>query len=185
MDDGRRALRVNTVEMRRRPGVGRDVELELSSTDLGISDERLDAPIAVDLRATSTVDGIVVTGTVVIRWRDECRRCLAAVDQRETMEIDELYQEEVVDEEAFEIGPDALDLLPLVRDAVVLALAEPPPLCRPDCAGICPVCGADRNVSPCGCDTSLRDERWAALDDLDVPDPDPDPDPGDDHDGSR
>ncbi|MEX2626062.1 MAG: DUF177 domain-containing protein [Ilumatobacteraceae bacterium] len=183
MDDGHRALRVNTVEMRRRPGVTRDIELDLSSSHLHVPDERLDAPIAIELHATSTVDGIVVTGAVVVQWHDECRRCLAVVARREAMEIDEMYQEEAVDPDAFEIGPDALDLFPMVRDAVVLALADPPPLCRPDCAGICPVCGADRNVSPCGCDTSQRDERWAALDGLVGPDvgPDTGPDVG----GSR
>ncbi len=171
MDAGRRALRVNTVELRRRPGVTRTVDVALSGEQLEVVDDRIGAPIAIELVATSTVDGIVVTGDVAVRWGDECRRCLVAVDRHQVMRIDELYQEEVVDQEAFEIGPDALDLFPMVRDAVVLALADPPPLCRGDCAGICPACGADRNVAPCGCDTTVRDERWAALDDLDVPDP--------------
>jgi uncharacterized protein len=39
-------------------------------------------------------------------------------------------------------------------------------VCRPDCAGLCPVCGIDRNVEQCGCDTSRSDDRWSALDDL-------------------
>ena len=39
-------------------------------------------------------------------------------------------------------------------------------LCRDDCAGICPVCGIDRNTGACDCDTTVRDDRWAALDGL-------------------
>jgi uncharacterized protein len=39
-------------------------------------------------------------------------------------------------------------------------------LCRDDCAGICPVCGIDRNAGTCDCDTTVRDDRWAALDGL-------------------
>jgi uncharacterized protein len=37
------------------------------------------------------------------------------------------------------------------------------PLCRPDCKGLCPVCGADRNVTACSCAAPAGDVRWAAL----------------------
>lgn len=37
------------------------------------------------------------------------------------------------------------------------------PLCRPDCAGLCPTCGADLNLGPCGCPTGGSDPRWAGL----------------------
>jgi uncharacterized protein len=171
---GLRALRLNTVELLRQPGLRRDVDVAIPPSDLDVHDERLVGDIVVALAAESTVDGIVVSGTVGVRWGDECRRCLAAVDRRQAMEVDELYQDEVVDDDAFELGRDALDLSSTVRDAVVLALADPPPLCRDDCAGICPVCGADRNVTVCGCDTEVRDDRWAALDHLDL-DPPHDP----------
>ncbi|MGH9281959.1 MAG: YceD family protein [Acidimicrobiales bacterium] len=40
------------------------------------------------------------------------------------------------------------------------------PLCRADCAGICPMCGADRNVAPCQCASAPSDPRWAAPDAL-------------------
>lgn len=168
----RRALRVNTVELLRRPGVVRDVGVSLDAEHLDVADERLTAPVGVELVVTSTVDGIVVTGSIDARWDDTCRRCLATVERHERVTVDELYQDDVDDPDAFEVGPDALDLLPSVRDAVVLVLADPPPLCRADCAGLCPVCGVDRNVEPCGCDTSVRDERWAALDDLALDDDD-------------
>ena len=37
------------------------------------------------------------------------------------------------------------------------------PLCREDCQGLCPTCGADRNAGPCACEETTADPRWAAL----------------------
>jgi len=44
------------------------------------------------------------------------------------------------------------------------ALNQPmKPVCRDDCRGICPNCGADRNLFPCQCDSVARDSRWGDL----------------------
>jgi uncharacterized protein len=60
-----------------------------------------------------------------------------------------------------------LDITEAVRQAAVLA--EPMQvLCRPDCLGLCPGCGADRNLGPCRCPAEPIDERWAALRRLDI-----------------
>ena len=67
-----------------------------------------------------------------------------------------------VDDELYPIADDFVDLGPLVRDAIVLELPMAP-LCRDDCAGLCAVCGADRNEGECGC-VAPRDPRWANLD---------------------
>ena len=66
------------------------------------------------------------------------------------------------DEDAYPLVDDELDLEPLVRDAVLLELPLAP-LCREDCAGLCPQCGANRNEGACGC-AAPRDPRWATLD---------------------
>ena len=66
-----------------------------------------------------------------------------------------------VDPEAFPIEHGQLDLAPMVREEVLLGVPEAP-LCRPDCPGLCPTCGADLQTGPCGCSTEVRDERWAA-----------------------
>jgi uncharacterized protein len=52
-----------------------------------------------------------------------------------------------------------------VREAVLLDLPLAP-LCRPDCAGLCPECGADLNAGDCGHRPNATDPRWTALDDL-------------------
>ena len=101
-------------------------------------------------------------------WAGECQRCLTPVSGVAVGEVDELYvMGDSLHDDALPLETDQIDLAALVREYALLELPEAP-LCRPDCAGICPVCGVDRNIETCSCDTSVRDERWAALDDLDL-----------------
>jgi uncharacterized protein len=69
------------------------------------------------------------------------------------------------DGETYPLGHEEIDLDPLIREEVLLALPLAP-LCEAACQGICPTCGADLNEGPCGCAPAARDPRWAALDDL-------------------
>jgi len=57
---------------------------------------------------------------------------------------------------------DEIDLSPLVREQVILALPTRP-LCREDCRGLCPHCGANLNSGDCGCRVKQADPRFAAL----------------------
>jgi len=112
------------------------------------------------------------TGTVFeLRFRSRlhgpCQRCLedAVVDrsisareyQATNPDADELRTPYVVD--------DSLDLSAWARDSLALALPEQI-LCRPDCAGLCPVCGADLNANPHEHAEEVSDPRWAALAEL-------------------
>lgn len=159
------ALRVNARELLRVPGSTRVVDAAVDATELGVPDDRVIGPIEVDLTAVSNIDTIVVRGEIRIPWSTACRRCLTDVTGTAVVEVDEVYRDEVVDEDAFVIEGDQIDLVPAVREYVLIDLPDGP-LCREDCAGICPQCGADRNETACDCDTSVRDDRWAALDDL-------------------
>ena len=66
------------------------------------------------------------------------------------------------DEEASRLDGELLDLEPLLRDTVVLDLPYTP-LCRPDCAGLCPDCGADLNADLDHSHGEKIDPRWADL----------------------
>ncbi len=57
---------------------------------------------------------------------------------------------------------DRLDLSAWARDAIALSLPDKI-LCRPDCAGLCPVCGRDQNREPHEHDEEATDPRWAGL----------------------
>lgn len=61
-----------------------------------------------------------------------------------------------------------IDLRPLVREQVVLAYPVQP-LCRDDCAGLCQVCGGNRNLTPCACQVGGDDPRFAILKQLRPP----------------
>jgi uncharacterized protein len=130
-----------------------------------------DAEASVDAELEVADGGILVVGTVRAPWVGQCRRCLTPVTGTAEVEVRELYRRfdrpagEEEAEETYELSEDWLDLQPLVRDALLLELPLAP-LCRPDCAGLCPTCGADRNDGDCGCPTVRPDPRWAGLDAL-------------------
>jgi uncharacterized protein len=162
-----RPLLVNVAELLREPGTQRGVRAEVVADELELDDPRLDAERAVDVDLTleSLTDTVLVVGTVRVPWRGECRRCLTPVAGTTEIVVDERYQRQVTDPDAFPIRGEQLDVTPMIREQVLLEL-DAPRLCRDDCAGLCPVCGIDRNTASCDCDTSVRDERWSLLDTL-------------------
>jgi uncharacterized protein len=160
-----RALRVNAVELLRQPGATREVDVEIPGDQLGVVHQRLDGDIGAAVELESMNDGIMVTGEVRVPWATECRRCLDPIAGIAAVTVDERYQIEVTDPDAYAIESNQLDLAPMVREVALLEL-DAEQLCRNDCAGLCPVCGIDRNSAECNCDTSVADDRWAALDGL-------------------
>ena len=160
-------LLVNTAELGRITGTAKELVGDVEPADVGIDDDRLvpGAPIHIDLNLESVNDGVLVTGTVAATWAGECRRCLEPAGDTAVAVIDERYQYVVTDPDAFPIEHDQLDLVPLVREAVLLELPDAP-LCRPDCAGLCPTCGTNLNTGSCDCVAVPTDARWGALDDL-------------------
>jgi len=63
------------------------------------------------------------------------------------------------------LNGDAFDITGMARDALI-ELLPATILCREDCAGLCPTCGADLNAGPCGCPPPPSDSRWAALQEI-------------------
>jgi uncharacterized protein len=157
----------NAAELLRRPGSERRVSLGPTVAELGISDPRFDqdATVAISLRLESLTDGIIVDGELRAPWADSCRRCLAPAVGEVVTEIHELYQQVVTDPDAFPIVLDQIDLEPMVRENLLLD-APIAPVCRPDCAGLCPTCGIDRNLAACDCLATVPDPRWDALSQL-------------------
>jgi len=163
-----RPLRVNAVELLRQPGAVRAVTVDIAAEPLDARHERLVGDVHVALRLTARNDGIDVDGTVEADWATVCRRCLADVSGTAVIAVDELYQIEPLDPDAYLIEEGQLDLAPLVREVVLLEL-DNERQCRDDCAGLCPVCGVDRNDTDCSCDSAVTDDRWSALEGF-VPD---------------
>lgn len=159
-------LVVNVLELLRRPGSTKDLAATLDAAAFDFGDERvLERPIEVNAHLESMSDGITVSGTATMWIHGECRRCLRPLEESVAVRFDELYQATVQDPDAHPIDQDQAALLPMVRENLLLAMPMAP-LCRPDCAGLCPTCGADLNQGPCACPPPAADDRWSALDEL-------------------
>jgi len=104
-----------------------------------------------------------------LRVQGPCMRCLEGAAVETEVDAREVDQSDTEDEELRSpyVVDDELDLGRWVHDAAVLALPDQI-LCRPDCAGLCPVCGESLNdANPALHEhSSARDPRWAKLDEL-------------------
>ena len=107
-----------------------------------------------------------------------CDRCLTPFERSVSLELEvgvlrsgaPSERGEEVTEGVIRLSPPdtTIDLAAPFRAAVLLD--EPiKRLCRDDCRGLCPVCGANRNEIECGCDPSPKDSRWDALKNLTFP----------------
>lgn len=130
------------------------------------------AEVELDLRAESVVEGVLVSGTATAPTAGECSRCLDQLADTVTVQLTELFaypdSDTALDADSAEsagvslINNDLVDVEPVVRDAMMLALPQAP-LCRPDCPGLCPECGARRaELGPDHTHETI-DPRWAAL----------------------
>ncbi|MFC0109083.1 YceD family protein [Kibdelosporangium aridum] len=164
---------LDTRELGRRPGSSRAVHREVTlESPLGIEDV-IAAPrgavVDVDVLLESVVEGVLVSGTASAPAEGSCARCLDPLSSRVEVDLTELFAyphsatEETTDEdEVPRLVDDRIDLEPVVRDAVVLALPQVP-LCTPDCAGLCPGCGGKwADLGPDHGHEKI-DPRWAAL----------------------
>ena len=161
---------VSVADLVRRPTRRRDVRLDAHLDDLATSSASVpaDHPVRIDVVLESVSDTIVVTGHAEATWRGECRRCLRPVGGTVGTSLREIFERDPEEGATYPLAGDEVDLAPMVREAVLLELPLAP-LCRDDCAGLCPRCGADRNEADCGCDLTAKDPRWAALEGLDLP----------------
>jgi uncharacterized protein len=164
---------LDTRDLGRRPGTERHVTDSVPApADLGIEVLAVPegSPVELDLRLEAVVEGVLVTGTARAGLRGECVRCLEQVTDEISVDLVELflYDDEEQhaegddDEETSRLEGDLLDLEPLLRDAVVLALPFQP-LCREDCPGLCVECGARLADDPDHGHETEIDPRWAAL----------------------
>jgi uncharacterized protein len=154
------------------PGSSRQIRLSESIPNLGTPVATLpeDRPVEADLLLESVVEGILVSGPLGGVMTLTCARCLKPFDGRFDLEVQELYAPSATaDDDEYPLVQGEIDLEPMIRDAVVLAMPFAP-LCRPDCLGLCERCGGDRNLGECSCPPAV-DSRWAPLLQLDVEEP--------------
>jgi uncharacterized protein len=176
--------RVRTIEhvadVRRRPGTQRPVDRSFPASALGhLATSAAAVPPSGEVALAAVVEAtgvdIVLTGTLSFPWEGDCRRCLDAVTGTAETDLREVFEPKAVEGETWPVEGDAIDLGPVLRDAVLLALPLVP-LCSDDCVGPDPdrfpatveapttehQAGDDETAD----DRPAGDPRWAALDEL-------------------
>jgi len=157
--------------IRLRPGEEHRDEQEVELQPIVLGGQRY-VPVpekaASELVVTRATTGTVFELRLRVRLHGPCYRCLEdAVLERE-LALREYQAERPGGSEELTtpyVSEGRLDLSAWARDALALALPEKI-LCRPDCAGLCPVCGRDLNREPHRHEQELSDPRWAALGEL-------------------
>lgn len=139
-----------------------------------------DIPAVIDgghVRLDRTNTGILARGHVDATVSLACARCLEPVDVATSIDFAEEYEPSVdvtsgkplpapENDLVFLISPNhLLDLSEAVRQNLLAALPMQP-LCRADCAGLCPQCGINRNTNSCNCVVEEENRPLAALADL-------------------
>jgi len=161
-------FRLSIADLLHHPGSRREVRVEVADLEHShVGTTRLDpaVPLVTEAMLERIPDGIVVRGRAHGRWTAPCARCLTEVGGALDSPISELFEAEPLEGETYGLDGDEIDLEIAVRDAVLLELPVAP-RCREACAGLCPVCGIDRNGAECECDPNPPDPRWDALREL-------------------
>ena len=156
-------VKISVAQILGRPGASRDIHLSRSLEGVEtVLAAVAESPLDARLRAESVVEGILVSGSVGAGTQLQCARCLRPFSSEVSIEVCELFVEGPGEEDAYAVDDEAIDLEPMLRDALTLALPLRP-LCRADCAGLCVSCGRDLNEGPCECSHEEPDPRWAGL----------------------
>lgn len=162
---GRSPLVEHVGELRRHHGVPKPFLADVTLDGLGLSSAWVPAndEVNVDLTLEAIHEAVVATGTISFSWEGACRRCLERVGGHREVAVREVFEITPVEGETWPLGVDTLDIEPMARETVLLALPLAP-LCRADCPGPAParfptITAEEPSRPP-------PDPRWAALDAL-------------------
>jgi uncharacterized metal-binding protein YceD (DUF177 family) len=164
--------KVDLRELGRRAGSLAEVERTLPAP-AGWKVELIGVPegaeVRLRLRLESVMEGVLVTGEADVPLVGSCARCLEPIEDTLELDLQELFayagsttEATSEEDEVRRVEGDFIDLEPMVRDAVVLALPLAP-VCSEDCAGLCVDCGQRLDDLPADHSHELLDPRWAGL----------------------
>lgn len=167
------------IDLAESEGSSRPIDFSIAADELPLEDVNL--RLTGDVRVTASIRKgaaqIDVTGIISARAEIDCTRCLEPISQDLTIDfaVGFVTAENFAADKEREVSPedldidvldsDQIDLKELVREQILLNLPEQV-FCTPDCKGLCPKCGGNRNLIDCKCDLDETDPRWAALKDF-------------------
>ena len=149
-----------------------DFSENAASFEFPADDARVAEPVRLALQVVRDGSMVIISGKAEAEVEFDCGRCLAPITAPVEAELQEIYHfvdgpppyRPDEDEGIHFVNRRAprVDLGPAIREQILLELPIKP-LCRPDCRGLCPECGANLNEGPCGCASRSSDPRWEAL----------------------
>ena len=156
---------VNVYDLIHRPGEMRESRISLPVDEKlgeGLVSVPVGATIDLDVRLESMHEGILVSAEGASTAFGVCGRCLIDIELPVEVDFQELFAYSSDEAFDYEVHDDHVDLEPLIRDAVVLALPFQP-VCRPDCPGLDPETGERLAEMPDRKPQETTDSRWSAL----------------------
>ncbi len=167
----------NVAQLLKAP-VGTSLEYDIHEENVQLDEDlKVIGPIEGHVRLHHTNQGILADGWVDLTLELTCMRCLKEFEQPTHLDFSEVFYPTVdvntgipvppmEEEEAFPIDEHhLLDLTEAIRQNILVSLPMMP-LCREDCAGLCPQCGHDLNLGPCDCKPEEVDSRFSVLEKL-------------------
>lgn len=134
-----------------------------------VVDYQLRGPIAVDLTHYRAGSDLFLNGRIHCLVVGTCARCLEQYEFQVDFRLSRVFVpaqgrdgEEDEDAEIERYSGEEIDLSPVIREGVLLSLPTQP-LCRGECRGLCPQCGANLNAAACQCSARRGDPRLAVL----------------------
>lgn len=160
-------IKINVAQIKKRLVGEKSLVFELTPAELEISPQEMaiDGTVQLTGSISNAGDVLLLQAVMEAKVQRTCGRCLkefTGVTKAEVVEKFYPASAENIENDAFVYDSDVIDITEPLREG--LLLAEPmQALCKPDCRGLCPVCGADLNDGDCGCDRLTVDPRLAAL----------------------
>lgn len=167
----------NVAQLLKAP-VGTSLEYDIHEENVQLDEDlKVIGPIEGQVRLHHTNQGILADGWVDVILELTCMRCLKEFEQPLHLDFGEVFYPTVdvntgapvppmEEEEAFPIDEHhLLDLTEAIRQNILVSLPMMP-ICREDCAGLCPQCGHDLNLGPCDCKPEEVDSRFSVLEKL-------------------
>ena len=175
------------VDLLRIPDAGLPLDVSVSAEELRLPQSAeviFPNPVRILGRLARVAEQIYFQGMIAGTMSAPCSRCVETATHDFEVETQIMFlppssagSHEGTEAVGLEDEPDIyehdgmkLDLLPLVYDQVVLAFPVQP-LCRPDCAGLCHICGGNLNEVSCACRTESVDPRFALLKNISLAEP--------------